>query len=271
MCAKKRADSSADESVADLTAAVDALRDEVRVLRESIDEFRTDFVHLLRNLPDNLPPPYQHLTTLAEAVEATEGESPPAQKPVHPVAVPRRPGHLFWFFSVSLMPKEAFLYPETKPVFDLIEEASRRSGVSRAQAFEDFLHMSVCALSGGLMEEQYLATVKKHSDGKKGKRGCDSIAHAFGRLVDAMEKTRLDILGDVFQGGITYGEAGQFMSPECICDMMARMTVDGADIPVEERKTVHDPCCGSGRMLLAVAKINPHWEFIGQDVDLRSA
>jgi hypothetical protein len=52
--------------------------------------------------------------------------------------------------------KEQFLYNETKPVFELIEEASQRSGVGRGQAFEDFLHMSVCAMSGGTMEDQYL-------------------------------------------------------------------------------------------------------------------
>jgi hypothetical protein len=114
------------------------------------------------------------------------------------------------------VPKESFLYPETKPIFDLVEEASRRSGVSRGQAFEDFLHMSLCSLSGGQMEEQYMATVQKHTAGKQGRRGCDSIAHAFGSLVDAMEKTRKDILGDMFQGGITYGEAGQFISPEAV-------------------------------------------------------
>lgn len=129
--------------------------------------------------------------------------------------------------------------------------------------------MSLCALSGGQMEEQYLATVKKHSDGKKGKRGCDSIAHAFGTLVDAMEKNRKDILGDIFQGAITYGEAGQFMTPEPVCQMMARMTIEGTDENLTGRRTVSDPCCGSGRMLLAVAELQPHWEFVGQDVDLR--
>jgi hypothetical protein len=112
------------------------------------------------------------------------------------------------------LPKEQFHYPETKPVFELIEETSRRSGVSRGQAFEDFLHMAVCALSGGQMEDQYLATVKKHTAGERGKRGCDSIARAFGTLVDAMETTRKDILGDLFEGSITYGEAGQFLTPE---------------------------------------------------------
>lgn len=168
------------------------------------------------------------------------------------------------------MPKESFLYSETKPVFDLVEEASQRSGVSRAQAFEDFLVMSLCALSGGQMEDQYMETVKRHAAGKMKKRGYDSIAQAFATLVTAMEETRKDILGDLFQGGITYGEAGQFLTPETICAMMARMTIDEAVLGEGERKTVADPCCGSGRMLLAVADLQPHWEFVGQDVDLRS-
>jgi hypothetical protein len=130
--------------------------------------------------------------------------------------------------------------------------------------------MSVCALSGGTMEEQYLATVKRHSEGKPGRRGCDSIAHAFGALVHVMEETRKDILGDLFQGGITYGEAGQFLTPEPVCQMMAAMTVQDADgEEATGRKSVCDPCCGSGRMLLAVADVKPHWEFVGQDVDLR--
>jgi hypothetical protein len=168
------------------------------------------------------------------------------------------------------MPKESFLYSETQPVFDLIEEASRRSGVSRGQSFEDFILMSVCALSGGQMEEQYLATVSKHTEAKSGKCGCDSIAKAFGMLVHVMEETRQDILGDIFQGAITYGEAGQFLTPEPVCKLMASMTVgDAGDEEGSGLKTIADPCCGSGRMLLAVADLKPHWEFFGQDFDLR--
>jgi len=30
----------------------------------------------------------------------------------------------------------------------------------------------------------------------------------------AMDKRRADILGDLFQGAVTYGEAGQLMTPE---------------------------------------------------------
>jgi hypothetical protein len=167
------------------------------------------------------------------------------------------------------LPKESFLYPETKPVFDLIEETSRRSGVSRAQAFEDFLHLSLSALSGGQMEQQYMQVVARHTAGERGKRGCDSIAQAFASLISAMEATRKDILGDLFQGSITYGEAGQFLSPEPICEMMARMTIGEADDVDTAGRTICDCCCGSGRMLLAADAVRPGWEFIGQDVDLR--
>ncbi len=36
-------------------------------------------------------------------------------------------------------------------------------------------------------------------------------------LVDAMEKCNADFLGDLFQDGITYGEAGQYFTPESVC------------------------------------------------------
>jgi hypothetical protein len=85
--------------------------------------------------------------------------------------------------------RESFFYPDTGQLLSLLDEAARRSGMSRGQAFEDFLHMSVCALSGGAMEDQHLEIVKKHTAGEKGSRGCDSLAHMFGELVAQMEDT----------------------------------------------------------------------------------
>ena len=173
------------------------------------------------------------------------------------------------------MAKEQFFHPESAELLKTLDEAARRSGVSRGQAWEDFLHMTVCSLSGGRMEEQYLAVVKKHSQGKPGRRGCDSLAELFAKSISAMEteETRgemKDILGDFYQGAITYGEAGQFFSAQPIARMMAAVTV--GDVPEEakrEKRSISDPACGSGRMLLAVAEIHPHWLFVGQDVDLR--
>ena len=171
------------------------------------------------------------------------------------------------------MAKEHFFHPESAGLLATLDEAAHRSGIGRGQAFDDFLHMVVCSLSGQRMEEQYLEVVKRHSRGKPGKRGCDALSELFGRAVAAMEETRdemKDILGDLFQGAITYGEAGQFFTPATVGRMMARMMV--SDVPEEERHTVKrvgDPACGSGRMLLAVAEMQPHWHFVGQDVDLR--
>jgi hypothetical protein len=113
--------------------------------------------------------------------------------------------------------REQFAFGSTKELLTTLDEVSQRSGVSRGQAFEDFLHMSVCALSGGVIEDEYLQVVQKHSTGMHGRRGCDVIAKLFGQVVSVMEETRQDVLGDLFQGAITYGEAGQFLTPEAVC------------------------------------------------------
>lgn len=119
------------------------------------------------------------------------------------------------------------------------------------------------------MEEEYLSTVGKGYDkGKPGKRGIDTLKTAFHALIDAMED-REDVLGDIFTGAITYGERGQFFTPDSVCELMSAMSV-----PTErtaDRKTVCDPACGSGRMLLSVGSLQPHWELTGQDVDHRAA
>jgi len=169
-------------------------------------------------------------------------------------------------FPTHRLAHEQFLYTGSDQVCRLIDEAGNRAGVSRGQAFEDFLSCAVCALSARQMEEEYLAVVAKgYGEGKHGRRGIDSLTRAFATLISLMEETRRDILGDVFQGGITYGEAGQFLTPENLCTLMAAMSLD-AD---QQNEVVCDPCCGSGRMLLAYADQKRAGELIGQDVDLR--
>ncbi len=168
------------------------------------------------------------------------------------------------------MAKEHFFYSESAGLLKTLDEASDRSGVSRGQSFADFLHMAVCSLSGQRMEDQYLDVVNSHSRGEKGRRGCDLLARLFGQLVEAMEQTGGDVLGDLFQGAITHGENGQFLTPETVCELMARMTMDdGNETGEVECRRVMDTCCGSGRLLLAAAKLQPNWRFIGQDIDLR--
>ncbi|QDU98612.1 N-6 DNA methylase [Lignipirellula cremea] len=174
---------------------------------------------------------------------------------------------------VGRMPREFFQYPETWQLFELLEVAARRSAVSRAVVFEDFLEMSICALSGGRMEEQYLQVVAKHTAGKKGERGVDSLAALFAAAVNQMESDPADelkdVLGDLFQGAITYGEDGQYYTPSPIARMMAKLSLGDFERPTDRTPTVCDPASGSGRMLLAVAEESRQFEFVGQDIDLR--
>lgn len=184
------------------------------------------------------------------------------------------------------MAKEHFFIDGSREVLDLIDLAGRKAGVARGQAFEDFLTLVRCSLAGQTMEGEYLAVIQKgYGKGKKDCRGIDMIVQAFAKLVHLMEETNEDVLGDIFQGGITYGESGQFFTPAAISDLMARLSTDDIEVeieggnrnanPIEEPcsthkpKSVCDPASGSGRCLLSIAKSHPNWEFTGQDVDHR--
>jgi hypothetical protein len=163
------------------------------------------------------------------------------------------------------MSKESFTLQESKAVWKELENASMRSSHNTRQVFEDWLTMVTCSLSGGQMEDEYMALVPRYSEGKTGDRAIDYFPKAFGALIEGMEKTRQDILGDVFCGGVSFGENGQFFTPDCICQMMAQMQIS----PDDTGKRILDPACGSGRTLLAAADINPNNEFYGVDVDIR--
>ena len=73
-----------------------------------------------------------------------------------------------------------------------------------------------------------------------------------------------DPLGELYQQAISTGRNGQYWSPEHLCDMMAAMSVGDNSLPGQ---TVADYACGSGRMLLAAAKINRHLKLYGADLD----
>lgn len=166
--------------------------------------------------------------------------------------------------------KEQFSIAACSGILKLIDAAANQAGLSRGQAFEDFLTFVRCSLAGQTMEEEYLQTVAKGYDrGERGKRGIDLVARAFGELVLAMEDTQQDVLGDLFTGAITYGERGQFFTPDHLTRLMAQLTTSGEE--GGGQKTVNDPTCGSGRFLLAVGRDHPNWELIGQDVDHRCA
>jgi hypothetical protein len=126
--------------------------------------------------------------------------------------------------------------------------------------FEEFLEMAVCALSLGAKEDRYLEIVRNYE-----KPDAYLMSEAFGALVMEMDnggKGLKDCFGDFYMEYISHGHNGQFFTPEPVCDLMARISNPSG---VGER--VADCCCGSGRMLLAAAKISRDSLFFGADID----
>jgi hypothetical protein len=141
--------------------------------------------------------------------------------------------------------KEQFAYPAAEQLFKKLEQLSHRSGVSRGVAFEDWLTAMVFALAAETKEGEYLAMIERHKAGKKGQGGADLMGQMFGELVNAMSESDADILGDLFQGAITYGEAGQYFTPERMWDRPAPMTIR-ADGGCETRRNRENAITGLG-------------------------
>ena len=171
--------------------------------------------------------------------------------------------------SSEIVPKEQYAHAGSKHLMDLIDKAGSRAGVARGQAFEDFLTVATCALGTGLMEDEYLATVRKgYNRGEQPNRGIDLFVRCIAELVKLMKDTRercVDILGDLFVGGISYGEQGQFFTPDTLTELVCRMTIPDGEPPP---RSVLDPCCGSGRFLLSASRRGVE-ELCGQDIDWR--
>lgn len=171
-------------------------------------------------------------------------------------------------------------------------EAVRNKGFS--YFFNDWLDIILCSLlsltenhsalcstlemssiSKGKYNDRYMKIIKKYTEGKPGVRAIDHLQRAFSYLMIETEESGKDVLGEIFQAQITYGEHGQFFTPEHITDVMAQMV--GKDVGTKwvqdgkecKKEVMNDPCCGSGRFILSMAKSNPNCYFIGQDLDAR--
>lgn len=159
-------------------------------------------------------------------------------------------------------------------------------GHSRDKVFHDWLDlMLVSALAlkdnvsrlnldftkfDGKYEDQYHKINARYDNGgKQGERPIDYFTKAYAALIQEINETDKDVLGDIYMLEITYGEHGQVFTPEHITDMMAMIVSPSKS--EECREVVCDPCCGSGRMLLSAHKHNPNAFLVGIDLDPRCA
>ena len=144
----------------------------------------------------------------------------------------------------------------------LMEQLARRHGVQAV--FSDFLTLLMCAFSLGQREEEYLKIIRKYE-----KPEAYKISEALAALVIEMTGDgtgMVDVLGDYFEQHLSYGKNGQFFTPQHLCDLMARLMN-----PTSPTDRIADPACGSGRLLMAMAKVNRFATFYGADNDRNCA
>jgi type I restriction-modification system DNA methylase subunit len=137
--------------------------------------------------------------------------------------------------------------------------------------FDDFITMTLCSFSPNPTtgkshdEDLYMQTIEKYKT--------DSLRFNFPKLLACLTlemEERIssdsgnDILGEFYEVNLYRKGASQYFTPWPICNFMALATCGESEKTTNERKRILDPCCGSGRMLIASSKVlGPFHEYYG--------
>lgn len=84
-----------------------------------------------------------------------------------------------------------------------------------------------------------------------------------------LQNSEIDILGDAYEYLISQfasgagKKAGEFYTPQEVSQILARIVADGK----KELKSVYDPTCGSGSLLLRIARYTKVDRFFGQEMN----
>ena len=151
--------------------------------------------------------------------------------------------------------------------------------------FRDFVELAACAISNGCDPVQYQAREERYMQliGRYSADEQQRFPHMLAALTIALEAGPDDILGTVFEElGLANADRGQFFTPFSVSAMCARVVIDQDDLRqrVEARGfvTAHEPACGSGAMVMALAdamqsagiNYQQHLHVTAVDVDPRA-
>lgn len=150
--------------------------------------------------------------------------------------------------------------------------------------YSDFVAMAAISISNAVnfdeeRENEYLRIVKKYSKGEG-----ELFPKMFAAIVQQMQNdypSYRDVLGELFMT-LELGDSwkGQFFTPQCVCDLMARVTNVGlAKQTIEQRGyvTALEPCVGGGATVLGLVNamfnegLNPCKQLLvtAYDLDIR--
>ena len=146
-------------------------------------------------------------------------------------------------------------YDEAKKEFiNILNKLSKK--YSTKEVFKDFVKMAGISIANAARldtkrEDEYFSIIKKYE-----KSELDLIFSLFSLVVQALSDRFGDFLGEcymeTFQGN---KGTGQFFTPYSVSRTMAKITFnkETVDKAIEERGFIglHEPCCGSGGLIVA--------------------
>jgi type I restriction enzyme M protein len=166
--------------------------------------------------------------------------------------------------------------PNYKAFVKIIEDIAYRNS-SIQEVFDDFLTMTISALSFGRAEQLYIDAIKRYHPQDQPKFG-QALAHLVNAYSDHITPDGgwCDILGSFFEEhNSKFGRdaRGQFFTPESVCQFMAEIVAADAEADNDKVITVMEPSCGSGRNILAMDRLSPRnrWNmfYTASDIDHR--
>lgn len=138
-----------------------------------------------------------------------------------------------------------------------------------SQVFSDLLLMSMAqCIKNDDIHNEHMNNMKKYTREEKDRANEFFRLYLVTHLEQTEKKGWFDFWGVLYECIVSRSKAsnmGQFFTPDAVCEvlnglMMGNETVEG--------KTMSDPACGSGRILLSAWHNHPKNYFCGEDKDL---
>lgn len=144
-------------------------------------------------------------------------------------------------------------------------------------AFSDFLTLCICAFTQNPLtgkshyEDLYLQTIEPYKKSNLHNKFPELLSCLIMEMEDLSGSTENnDVLGHFYETELYKKHTSQYFTPYPICNFMASSIMGEVNENTVEPISVIDPCCGSGRMLLAGSKFRipeKRYEFHGIDID----
>lgn len=162
------------------------------------------------------------------------------------------------------MPKTIDVPTELRDFNSVFNTLAYKYDVS--QIFDDFLTIVICCLCYQQQEPLYMQTIKKY-DRKELNAFAQLFAEVWKLYIKAENSGQwIDPLGEYYEvlaSNYKKSKLGQFFTPKPLCDMLSHLTIEKNNFG----KTVNDPACGSGRMILAANNVCEGNYYVCQDLD----